>query len=192
MLCNQALSIIGAEKLNDKIQWTALLALMSALQPCCAHAEMVKCVQADGKTVYQSTPCPVGASSKTIAEPVFVAAQKVSMTPDSAGHFHAHLSINDVEVEGLIDTGAPRVTMSAATAKSMSISSKGAKLVPARPGSGNVPTYNTMVNMLKIGGIALYNVDIAVVENSPTVIGMSALSRFKITQENGQMILEKR
>jgi len=46
--------------------------------------------------------------------------------------------------------------------------------------------------MVRIGGIELYNVNISVMQNTPTLIGMSVVSRFKIAQDNGQMILTQR
>jgi predicted aspartyl protease len=48
------------------------------------------------------------------------------------------------------------------------------------------------VPMVRIGNIELYNVDVCITSNSPPLIGMSALSRFTIKQENGQMIMTKR
>jgi aspartyl protease family protein len=149
-------------------------------------------MRADGTTAYQDAACPVGAQSKTLIAITSKASPTVLMAPDSHGHFHARLSINDVEVEGLIDTGATKITLSTAIASAMHISRRGVKLGMTRTANGNVLTYNTIINMLKIGDIELYNVDVAVTDNAPTLIGMSALSRFKITQENGQMILEKR
>jgi len=38
--------------------------------------------------------------------PKSISAPVVSMTPDSHGHFHTRLSINNVEVDALVDTGA--------------------------------------------------------------------------------------
>lgn len=161
------------------------------LFPLAAQAELYKCVRADGSTAYQDAPCAAGATGKTLVVPKSNSASIVSMTPDSRGHFHTRLSINDVEVEAIVDTGASQLTMSVATARAMNISSKDGSLGVGQTANGMVRTYNTTVPMVKIGGIELHDVDICVIQSAPTLIGMSVLSRLKMSQENGQLILSK-
>jgi aspartyl protease family protein len=174
------------------LKHTIRLIASLALLPLCAEAQMYKCVRADGTIAYQDAACPAGAQSKTIAAAAPKSSSTLLMTPDARGHYHARISINDVEVDGLIDTGATNITLSAATATTMNISGSGGKAAMMRTANGVVPIYSTVVNRIKIGDIELFNIAVAITENSPTLIGMSALSRFKITQDSGQMILEKR
>jgi len=46
--------------------------------------------------------------------------------------------------------------------------------------------------MLKIANIELYNVEISITPNVPTLIGMSALSQLSISTASGNMTLSKR
>jgi clan AA aspartic protease (TIGR02281 family) len=178
--------------LRNIVRYIALVALVAFL-PLAAQAQLVKCVRADGSTAYQDSACPVGANSKAIAAvQSSPSAPEVRMTADAYGHFHALLSINNVTVDGLIDTGATKVSMSVATARAMNISGQGGTLGISATANGSMYTYNTIVNILKVGNIELYNVAVSIGQNTPTLIGMSALSHFIITQENGQMILVKR
>ena len=85
-----------------------LIALL-VLLPLAAQADLYKCVRADGSAAYQDAPCPAGATSKTLVVPKSISAPVVSMTPDSHGHFHTRLSINNVEVDALVDTGATQL-----------------------------------------------------------------------------------
>jgi aspartyl protease family protein len=117
--------------------------------------------------------------------------QVLTMNADPHGHFHTGVSINGVEVMGVIDTGATLLTMSAATANSMGITTEGSQMAGAVTANGNITTFNKMVPTVRIGDIVLDNVEIAISEKSPTLIGMSVLKRLNITESNGQMILSR-
>ena len=58
--------------------------------------------------------------------------------------------------------------------------------------NGIVLTGHKVVSVLKVGKFELYNVEIAILANTPTLIGMSALSQLKFSNENGNMVLTKR
>jgi len=117
--------------------------------------------------------------------------QVLTLNADSHGHFHIGVSINGVEVIGMIDTGASLLALSQATANSMGITAEGSKVAGAVTANGNITTFNKMVPSVRIGDIVLDNVEISISEKTPTLIGMSVLKRFNITESNGQMILSR-
>jgi clan AA aspartic protease (TIGR02281 family) len=168
--------------------------LTVSLLLCCssgAQAQMYKCKRADGAMTFQDVKCPAETVSTTLASSPSAIAQNMSLPADSHGHFHTTLSINDVEVPGLIDTGASIIAISAETARAMRISILDARPIRMQTANGSMETRVKVIPVLRIGNIDLYNVEIAIAPNSPTLIGMNVLKRFKITQENGQMNLLK-
>jgi len=168
------------------------LTLLIACVATCAHAQLYKCKRADGSSTFQDTPCPDGSSSSKIAAAASISAQSLNLTPDTLGHYHSTVSINNVTAPGLIDTGASVIGLSSDLANSMGITLTDGYVVPVHTANGTVNAYIKSMPMVKIGGIEIYNVEVSISPNTPTLIGMSALKKFKITEENGQMVLMKK
>lgn len=157
-----------------------------------AQAQFYKCKRADGTSTFQDNECPDGTTATKLAMPTIVAAQSLTLTPDSLGHFRTQVSINSVSVVGLVDTGASMLSISAATARSMGISQTGGKLGRILTANGYVNIYIKSLPVIRIGNIEIYNIDVSISDISPTLIGMSALKKFKINEENGQLVLIKK
>jgi hypothetical protein len=74
----------------DKLRCTLFLAMLAAAAP--ASAQVYKCIDASGKTVYLQSPCPPGQSSKVIsrqapaeeAPPAPKPGAKAPLTPEQA------------------------------------------------------------------------------------------------------------
>jgi aspartyl protease family protein len=167
-----------------------MLVLMIFL-PLAAHAQMFKCKRADGSTAYQDVECPPGASSTKLAD-ISSSSRPMLLTPDGHGQFHAHLSINGVNVDGIIDTGASMVVISNSTARMMGITPEGASFGNIQTANGMTSASMKVIPVVRVGNFDLYNVEVIMTENTPTLIGMSALGRLKMNQENGQLNLSKR
>lgn len=167
------------------------LTILLACLPVAGQAQLYKCKRADGSSTFQDTECPSGATSTKIAAQASGSAQRLTLSPDTNGHFHTRVTINNVEVEGVIDTGASMVAISAATAHEMGISLAGSKIGQFQTANGSVYSYIKVMPLVKVGEIEMYNVEVSISERSPTLVGMNVLRRFKINQENGQMILMK-
>lgn len=167
------------------------VALLLVCLPLVGHAQMYKCKQADGRTTFQDVECPPGTAGTKILSAVPKTPEVMSIIADSQGHFHAGVMINDVRVDGVIDTGATLVSMSVATARSMGIPVAGSRVGRAQTANGIITTFNRVVPLVRIGGIDLYDVEISITANSPTLIGMNVLRRLKVSEENGQMTLSK-
>lgn len=91
----------------------------------------------------------------------------------------------------MIDTGASVVAISTATAHSMGIAFSGGTMRQFQTANGPANAYLKVMPMVKVGNIEMYNVEVAISDQTPTLIGMSALRQLNIHQENGQMILTK-
>jgi len=157
-----------------------------------AHAQLYKCKQANGSTTFQDVECPQAASSTKLHAPQTVLPEIMKLSPNASGHYYTGLTINGVRVEGMLDTGATMVTISAATAQAMQIPLEGSATGRVQTANGSITTLFKVLPIVKVGSLELYSVEICITENSPTLIGMSALSHLKMSQENGQLILSKK
>ena len=156
------------------------------------YAQMYKCKRPDGSIAYQDSECPVGAVSTKMAVRESPSAQTLTLTADGYGHYRTQITINGVQVEGLIDTGASLVTVSTGTARSMGISlTSGTRQGAMQTANGIILATFKRVPVVRIGNIDLYDVEICITDNTPNLVGMSALRRFRISQENGQMLMQK-
>ena len=150
-----------------------------------------KCVHPDGSVLYQQDVCPPGTTGKTVASNAS-STNTLTLAANSNHQYSTTLSINGVTVPGYVDTGATYVTFSSEAASHMHIRSDDAAVVYMQTANGIVATRTKKVSVLKVGPFELYNVEVAIVANSPTLIGMSALSQLKFANENGNLVLTKR
>lgn len=120
----------------------------------------------------------------------------VSLWADRSGHFFANGSINNVATRFLVDTGATAVSMNSNDANRIGIDYKllGKKGF-ASTASGYAEVYYLKLNKVKVGDIALYNIDAGVIEGKfPTeiLLGMSFLGKLNMKQEGDKLELIKR
>lgn len=113
-------------------------------------------------------------------------------SPNRRDHYFAPLTINGHTVEGIIDTGASTIAMSAETARQLGIDIAGGKLGRSSTASGTITTTSIVVPLVDIAGIRLRNVPVSVGITGMPLIGMSFLSRVNITMASGQLTMSKR
>jgi len=150
-----------------------------------------KCVHPDGSILYQQDVCPPGTTSKTVSSNSS-SNNTLTLAANSNHQYSTTLSINGVTVPGYVDTGATYVTVSSDTASRMHIKTDDASLKFLQTANGVVPTGTKKMSVIKVGPFELYNVEVSIVANSPTLIGMTALSQLKFANENGNLVLTKR
>jgi aspartyl protease family protein len=156
------------------------------------HAQTIqKCTRPDGSILYQQDVCPPGTNSKTVSTESSVS-NSLTLLANSNHQYTTTLTINGVTVPGYVDTGATYVSMSVETASRMHISLSDVQGRYMQTANGIVATGNKVVAVMKVGKFELYNVEVAILGNTPTLIGMSALSQLKFSNENGNMVLTKR
>ncbi len=120
--------------------------------------------------------------------------QSVSLTADARGHFAAAGSVNGFPLTFLVDTGATTVALSAADASRVGIDYKSGQSGLVSTAAGVVPVWRVKLNTVKIGGIALNQVDGMVVERGLSVplLGMSFLNRMEMKRDGQTMTLTQR
>ncbi len=117
-----------------------------------------------------------------------------TLQADANGHFVVPGSINGVQMRFLVDTGATFVSLGAADARRARID-----LAQATPGvsmtaNGAVRVWRVKLASVKLGDIALRDVDASVHEQDLPVVllGMSFLNRMEIRRDGTAMTLTQR
>lgn len=107
-------------------------------------------------------------------------------------HFFAPLTVNGKTVEGLIDTGASVVALSAETARLLGIGYVDGKQGMASTAGGKVATTTVTVARLEVAGIVAYNVPVSIGITGEPLIGLSFLNRVNMTVSAGVLTMTKR
>jgi len=122
------------------------------------------------------------------------ARQRVALAADARGHFAAPGSVNGFPTTFLVDTGATAVALSAADARRMGINYRAGQLVPVNTAAGQIPAWRVKLNTVKVGGIAVHQIDGLVVESglATPLLGMSFLNRMEMKRDGQTMTLIQR
>jgi aspartyl protease family protein len=133
-------------------------------------------------------PAQVGAS-KSGAD-----GSRVVLSAGSGGHFFTLGQINGQSVQFLVDTGASAVSISADQAQRIGLKFQNGQPVQMSTANGIVPAWRLRLESVRIGDVMVYDVDSVVSAGSMpfVLLGNSFLSRFQMTRNNDQMVLEKR
>ncbi|MBC7779584.1 MAG: TIGR02281 family clan AA aspartic protease [Proteobacteria bacterium] len=121
--------------------------------------------------------------------------QQTVILSDGRGHFWANAEINGTSARVLVDTGATYISMSNSTARQMGINYLQGQRGYTSTANGTVPVYRVTLANVKIGDIALSNVDASVHEgdNLPVILlGMSFLNRVEMQRDGERMTLIRR
>lgn len=129
-----------------------------------------------------------------------VGESRVLLLADQQGHYLADGMINNKPVRFLVDTGATAIAMSEDKARQLGVRYENSAKSTARTAGGERTTYSIILPKVSVGGLILADVPALVLANNPqngraelneVLLGMSFLSRVKITTERNQLILEK-
>jgi len=123
-----------------------------------------------------------------------VDSRSVSLAADQRGHFVTVGSINGAATRFLVDTGASSIGMSGAEARRLGIDYLKGERIMMSTANGVVPAYRITLNTVKIGDVAVNQVQAAVSETSMdvTLLGMSFLNRVEMKREGSTMTLTKK
>lgn len=116
----------------------------------------------------------------------------VTLNADSTGHYLTTGSINGGTVKFLVDTGATMVSLGASDAKRLGIDYEKGQRGTSNTANGIASVYRVKLDAVKVGNIALTNVDGVVHESSDmpfVLLGMSFLGRLEIRQDGQQMTM---
>ncbi len=133
-------------------------------------------------------PASVGGSAAPLR------GNRIVITASGGGHFYPLGAINNKPVQFLVDTGATQVAMGIGQAERLGIDYRRGQMVMASTANGNVPMWRVRFASVRIGDVEVHDVEGSVLaSNMPYVLlGNTFLSRFQLTRDNSQMVLERR
>lgn len=169
-----------------------------------ANAETVhKCKNAQGKFVYQKTPCtenaevtswtPKTAIKTADPEPVKKTNEIIVIKQGPGGHYFLEAEVNSHAITFLIDTGASSVALPRVVANTASLFCD--QQMIAQTANGLTRGCTTKITELKLGkgSLVLKNVDAHIAPNlDMPLLGMSILQNFDIKQKDGVMEISER
>lgn len=119
---------------------------------------------------------------------------RIVLTAGTGGHFTTSGAINGRAAHFMVDTGATLVAMGLDDAQRLGIDYRKGLVGRSNTANGPVVAYRVKLASLRIGDVEVYDVDAAVLgSNMNTILlGNSFLTRFQMTRNNDQMILERR
>lgn len=119
----------------------------------------------------------------------------VTLTSDSSGHFVTTGTINGATVRFMVDTGATMVSMGVEDARRAGVNYLAGERGMSQTANGLAPVYRVKLNSVKLGDIALSNVDGLVHENNAlplVLLGMSFLGRLEMKHAGDSLTLTRR
>lgn len=118
-----------------------------------------------------------------------------TLTADRAGHYFTTGTINGASMRFFVDTGATMVSMSIDDARRAGVNYLAGTRGYSQTANGVVPVYRVKLKSVKVGDIALTNVDGLVHESAslPVVLlGMSFLGQLEMRNAGDSLTLTKR
>jgi clan AA aspartic protease (TIGR02281 family) len=182
-----------------------LIATLTALGISISSADAVhKCKNAEGKMLYQKTPCtenvqevsswtPKTAVKPQKSEPGEKTQEIIVIKQASNGHYFLEAEINSHAVTFIVDTGATTVVLPRAVARAASLFCD--EEMVASTANGLAKGCTTIITELKLGkgSLVLKNVHAAIAPNlSQPLLGMNVLQAFDIQQKGGEMEISER
>jgi len=115
---------------------------------------------------------------------------------DARGHHVAEFELNNLRVQGLIDTGATTVALNETTARRAGIRLSPADFVyPVQTANGTVLGARAVIGKVRVGSVRVREVEALVLEDralQTVLIGMSFLNRLRsFSYENGTLVLQR-
>ena len=119
---------------------------------------------------------------------------RIVLTAGSGGHFLTGGSINGRATQFMVDTGATTVAMGVAEAERLGIDYRKGQLMRGSTANGVVTAYAVKLKSVRIGDVEVFDVDASVLPGSMShiLLGNSFLTRFQMTRQNDQLVLDRR
>jgi aspartyl protease family protein len=119
----------------------------------------------------------------------------VIVSADRLGHFVADGQVNGIPIRFAVDTGATFISLPAREASRLGLDYRSGQKVVMETANGEVSAYRVKLDTVRVGDVALHNVDAIVTEGNSlpiALLGMSFLNRISIRHEGAIMTLTKR
>ncbi len=119
---------------------------------------------------------------------------RIVLTAGGGGHFFTLGQINGKSAQMVVDTGATSVAMSVTEAQRLGVAYKSGLPIKMSTANGVIPGWIVQLNSVRVGDVVVHGVEAAVSDGSMpyVLLGNSFLTRFQMTRNNDQMVLERR
>ncbi len=137
----------------------------------------------------------VGESPVSVGKPIVQGTgSRVVLSADSQGHFFTPGLVNSRPVQFMIDTGATTIGMSVSDAERIGLQYKQGQAVQVSTANGIVPGWKVRLSSVRLSDVEVRDIDAVITPISMpfVLLGNSYLTRFQMTRNNQQMVLEKR
>jgi aspartyl protease family protein len=137
----------------------------------------------------------IGQAPVSVGQPVAAGTgERIVLSADSGGHFVIQGQVNSRPVQFLIDTGATSIGVSVTDADRIGLKYKQGQPVQVTTANGVVPGWRVRLNSVRMNDVEVRDIEAVVtpVAMPFILLGNSFLTRFQMTRNNEQMVLEKR
>lgn len=188
---------------NHIIRLLSIVALSTLTMSVSHAAKVYKCKNAQGKMLYQKTPCtdtsevtswiPKTEVKAPEPEPIKKTNEIIVIKQGPGGHYFLEGEVNTHGLTFVIDTGATTVTLPRAIAKTASLVCNDKVMMQTANGLSQGCT--TTITELKLGkgNLVLKNVTAVISPKlSQPLLGMNVLQNFNIEQKDKEMQISER
>lgn len=135
-------------------------------------------------------PASVGSSAGNAAP----SGRRIVLAAGGGGHFFTLGQINGKSTQMVVDTGATSVAMSVTEAQRLGVEYKSGQPVQMSTANGVIQGWIVTLSSVRVGDVVVHGVEAAVSAGSMpyVLLGNSFLTRFQMTRNNDQMVLERR
>lgn len=165
---------------------TTLLTLAALLSSPAWAGTIYKCKNPQGALLYQEKPC--AEETKSVSSWGSATGAPLVMKQSNNGHYFVDGSINDQNINFVIDTGASVVTIPQQMANAAGLVCQRDMML--QTANGVIRTCLTVIRKLKFGSFTLTNVQASIAPNlGQPLLGMNVLNQFRVEQDSGEMRL---
>jgi aspartyl protease family protein len=137
----------------------------------------------------------VGDSPVSVGTPINTAtSRRIVLSADAQGHFFSQGLVNSRPVQFLVDTGATTIGMSSSDADRIGLPYKQGTSVQVSTANGVVPGWRVRLSSVRLSDVEVHDIEaiITPIAMPFVLLGNSYLTRFQMTRNNDQLVLEKR
>lgn len=137
----------------------------------------------------------VGDSPVSVGKPINSAtSNRIVLSADGQGHFFTQGLVNSRPVQFLVDTGATSIGMSSSDADRIGLQYKQGTTVQVSTANGVVPGWRVRLSSVRLSDVEVHDIEaiITPIAMPFVLLGNSYLTRFQMTRNNDQLVLEKR
>lgn len=137
----------------------------------------------------------VGESPVSVGKPMRLdSGSRIVLSADSGGHFISQGQVNSKPVQFLVDTGATTIGISVSDADRIGLEYRKGQQVQVGTANGTVPGWKLKLSSVRLNDVEVRDIDAIVTPIAMpfVLLGNSYLTRFQMTRNNGEMVLERR